>query len=203
MPTFATPPDPDRTTTTGGERKRRHLPGTLRSLALAVLLALVLRFWLIEPRWIPSGSMLPTLQLQDRVLVEKASRRLGRQPRRGDVVVFSPPPSLQASGYGSSRALIKRVVGLPGDRIAVHHGQLRRNGTSLVEPWTVDAMTYEQPEVTVPNHQLWVLGDNRNDSFDSHVWGPLPEQNLLGRAVFRYWPLQRLGWLGGGTAKEQ
>ena len=199
MSTLATPPDPDATSSHGKERRHRLLV-TLRSLALAVTLALVLRFGLIEPRWIPSGSMLPTLQRQDHVLVEKVSQRLGRQPRRGDVVVFRPPAQLLASGYSSSQALIKRVVGLPGDHIAVHGGQLKRNGINLKEPWTAEAMTYEQPEVTVPDRQLWVLGDNRNDSFDSHVWGPLPERNLVGRAVFRYWPLQRLGRLGGGTA---
>lgn len=199
MSTLATPPDPD-TTSSRGKERRHQLLGTLRSLALAVLLALVLRYGLIEPRWIPSGSMLPTLQLQDHVLVEKVSRRLGRQPRRGDVVVFRPPAPLLASGYSSSQALIKRVVGVSGDRIAVHGGQLQRNGTNLEEPWTAGAMTYEQSEVTVPEQQLWVLGDNRNDSFDSHVWGPLPERNLVGRAVFRYWPPQRLGRIGGGTA---
>ena len=165
----------------------------LRTLLLWVALALALRWAVIEPRWIPSGSMLPTLQLEDRVLVEKLRVRLHRPLPAGTVVVFHPPPQLQAAGYGAETALIKRLVGLPGDRIAVHDGQLWRNGQPVRPDWGAEPMAYELPERTVPPGELLVLGDNRNASLDSHLWGTLPEQELIGTAVLRYWPLNRFG----------
>jgi signal peptidase I len=165
----------------------------LRTLLLWVVLALALRWTVIEPRWIPSGSMLPTLQLEDRVLVEKLRVRLHRPLPAGTVVVFHPPPQLQEAGYGAETALIKRLVGLPGDRIAVRDGQLWRNGQPVQPDWRSEPMAYELPELTVPAGELLVLGDNRNASLDSHLWGTLPERELIGTAVLRYWPLQRFG----------
>ena len=171
--------------------------GFWRNLILWALLALLLRWLVVEPRWIPSGSMLPTLQLQDRILVEKVRPRLARSRHghlhRGDVVVFAPPEQLVAAGYDASAALIKRVVGLPGDQLEVHDGRLFRNGEQAAEPWLAEAINYEMAPITVPADQLWVMGDNRNASLDSHLWGSLPETNVLGTAVWRYWPLQRFG----------
>jgi signal peptidase I len=160
---------------------------------LWLVLALVLRWAVIEPRWIPSGSMLPALQLQDRVLVEKLRVRLHRPLPVGTVVVFHPPPPLQAAGYAADSALIKRVVGLPGDRVAVLEGTLIRNGIALHPDWAAEPITYTLPELTVPAGTLMVLGDNRNASLDSHLWGPLPAEQLIGTAVLRYWPLSRFG----------
>ena len=170
---------------------------TLLSLALVVVLTMAVRQWVMEPRWIPSGSMVPTLQVRDLLVVDKLSPRLGCDPQLGDVVVFQPPDALLAMGYDRSQVLIKRVVGLAGDRISVHAGRLERNGQALREPWTAAPMAYEQPEVTVPPHQLWVLGDNRNNSLDSHIWGPLPRDRVVGRALIRYWPPQRWGEISG------
>ena len=164
-------------------------------MALVLVLTLALRHWVMEPRWIPSGSMVPTLQVRDYLLVDKLSAHLGCGPQRGDVVVFQPPDMLVAKGYSPSQVLIKRVVALAGDRVAVHGGQLELNGQALSEPWTAEPMAYEQSEVQVPPHQLWVLGDNRNNSLDSHVWGPLPQNHVVGRALIRYWPPQRWGQL--------
>ena len=112
---------------------------------------------------------------------------------RGDVVVFAPPQALIDAGYDGNTALIKRVVGLPGDQLAVESGQLFRNGQIVDEPWLGEEMDYLMETVTVPDRQLWVMGDNRNASLDSHLWGPLPETNVIGTAVWRYWPLQRFG----------
>jgi signal peptidase I len=165
----------------------------LVALLLWLLVALLLRWLVVEPRWIPSGSMLPTLQLQDRILVEKLRPRLGRPLPPGTVVVFHPPAALVAAGYDPDAALIKRVVAGPGDEVEVRQGQLRRNGVAVEPDWSAQPMDYVLAPFTVPPGQLIVLGDNRNASLDSHVWGPLPRQEVIGTALWRYWPLQRFG----------
>jgi signal peptidase I len=172
----------------------------IRALIPWLLLALVLRWGVLEPRWIPSGSMLPTLQLQDRVLVEKLRPRLERSLPLGTVVVFHPPAPLLAAGYDPDAALIKRVVAGPGDRVEVRQGQLWRNGEPIRPDWTPVTMDYSLAPFTVPRDHLMVLGDNRNASLDSHVWGPLPRSRLIGTAVWRYWPLQRFGPIRISTA---
>jgi len=164
-----------------------------RSLLLWLALALLLRWAVLEPRWIPSGSMLPTLQLQDRILVEKLRPRLGKALPLQSIVVFHAPAALVEAGYDPRAALIKRVVGRAGDRLEVRDGQLWRNGSPVAEPWLAEPIDYRFGPVTVPAGHLMVLGDNRNASFDSHLWGPLPEGDVIGTAVLRYWPLNRLG----------
>ena len=167
------------------------------SLLLWVVLALLLRWQVLEPRWIPSGSMLPTLQLQDRILVEKLRPRFDRATHQAlplnSIVVFAVPPQLVAAGYDPNAALIKRVVGLPGDQLEVRDGQLLRNNSVVNEPWLDEAIDYAMPRVTVPDGALWVMGDNRNASLDSHLWGSLPDNLVIGTAVWRYWPLTRFG----------
>jgi signal peptidase I len=165
----------------------------LRSLLAWLLLALLLRWVVIEPRWIPSGSMLPTLQLRDRILVEKVRARLGDTPPAGAIVVFRPPPVLLAAGYDPDAALVKRVVAGPGDRVEVRDGVLWRNGTALGGDWGREPMNYALAEFTIPAGHVMVLGDNRNASLDSHLWGPLPLDRVVGTAVWRYWPLRRFG----------
>jgi signal peptidase I len=165
----------------------------LRSLLVWVLLALLLRWAVIEPRWIPSGSMLPTLRLRDRVLVEKIRPRLPRALPPGTIVVFHPPPDLIAAGYDPDAALIKRVVAGPGERVEVREGRLWRDGEPAAADWAREPMTYVLPPFTVPQGHLLVLGDNRNASLDSHLWGPLPQREVIGTAVWRYWPLDRFG----------
>ncbi|MCF8140064.1 MAG: signal peptidase I [Cyanobium usitatum Tobar12.5m-G36] len=160
-----------------------------------VLLALVLRWAVLEPRWIPSGSMLPALQLQDRVLVEKLRARLHRPLPIGTVVVFHPPAALIAAGYDPKAALIKRVVAQAGDEVEVRDGVLWRNGSKAAIDWSAELMDYQLEPLMVPPDHLLVLGDNRNASLDSHLWGPLPQKALIGTAVLRYWPLNRFGWL--------
>ena len=171
--------------------------GGWRSLLVWVLLALLLRWQVMEPRWIPSGSMLPTLQLQDRILVEKLRPRFERQRHQAlplnSVVVFHVPEQLVQAGYDPEAALIKRVVGRPGDQLEVKEGQLIRNGRLVEEPWIAERIDYAMAPVEVPEGELWVMGDNRNASLDSHLWGPLPEDDVIGTAIWRYWPLQRFG----------
>jgi signal peptidase I len=165
----------------------------LLSLLLWVVVALLLRALVVEPRWIPSGSMLPSLRLQDRILVEKLRPRLGAELRPGTVVVFHPPASLLAAGYDPDAALIKRVVAGPGQTVAVRGGRLLRDGEPLHPDWSPVRIDYQLEPFIVPEGTLWVMGDNRNASLDSHVWGPLPREEVIGTAIWRYWPLSRFG----------
>lgn len=168
-----------------------HRKGLLRegfeTLALSVLLAFGIRTFVAEARYIPSGSMLPTLEINDRLLIDKVTYNFS-DPDRGDIVVFYPPDLL-----GQKDAFIKRVIGLPGDVIEVKNGQVFVNGDPQQEPYIAAPPEYQYGPVKVPADSYLVLGDNRNKSFDSHNWGFVPEDNVIGRAVLRFWPLDRLG----------
>ena len=161
-----------------------------RNLLLWISIALLIRWQIVEPRWIPSGSMLPTLQLQDKVLIEKVTPRINqiisKEIQRESIIVFHPPNSLKQLGYDENSALIKRVIGVPGDQIEVNEGNLLLNGKLMEESWITEPMNYEMDVITVPKGSLWVLGDNRNNSLDSHIWGPLPKENVIGTAIWRY-----------------
>ena len=171
----------------------REVLSLLRGILPWLLLAVLLRWLVVEPRWIPSGSMLPTLQLEDRVLVQKLLPRLGVNPGVGAIVVFHPPQALLEAGYDGQAALIKRVVAVGGDEVEVRDGRLWRNGVVTDPDWSSGPMGYSLPSLRVPPGHLLVLGDNRNASLDSHLWGPLPVDRVIGTAVWRYWPLDRFG----------
>jgi signal peptidase I len=178
---------------TGAPRKKLFFDN-LKLVAIALVIAAVVRIFIAEPRFIPSPSMVPSLAVGDRLLVEKVSYRL-HLPQRGDIVVFEPPPQLQEYGYLPSQAFIKRVIGLPGQTVQVSAGQVWVDAEPLAEGYILEAPQYEMPPVQVPASSLFVMGDNRNDSNDSHVWGFLPVQNVIGRAAFRFWPLEKMGLL--------
>jgi signal peptidase I len=163
-------------------------------LVIAIVIALGIRSFIAEPRFIPSDSMVPTLLIDDRLIIEKISYR-SRAPQRGDIVVFEPPQILQDRGYKKEQVFIKRVIGEPGDRLTVHDHRVIVNGQALTEPYIAEAPAYELPELTVPAGSIFVMGDNRNNSFDSSRWGFLPIQNIVGRAWVRFWPVDRLGRL--------
>ncbi|CAN5696134.1 signal peptidase I [soil metagenome] len=164
-------------------------------VVIALIISAFVRIFIAEPRYIPSPSMVPTLAVGDRLLVEKVSYRL-HSPQRGDIVVFEPPPQLQEYGYLASQAFIKRVIGLPGQTVRVSQGQVWIDGQPTVERYILESPDYEMPPVQVPAGSLFVMGDNRNDSNDSHVWGFLPTQNVIGRAAFRFWPLDKIERIG-------
>ncbi|WP_088891076.1 signal peptidase I [Leptolyngbya ohadii] len=166
----------------------------LQILGIALVLAIVIRLLVAEPRYIPSDSMVPTLEIGDRLVVEKVAYRF-RLPQRGDIVVFDPPPQLQQFGYAPDKAFIKRVIGTPGDVVQVTQGEVLINGQPLDEPYIAEPPGYEMRSVQVPAEQYFVMGDNRNNSNDSHVWGFLPRQNIIGRAVFCFYPFDRVGFL--------
>ncbi|MBW4516178.1 MAG: signal peptidase I [Timaviella obliquedivisa GSE-PSE-MK23-08B] len=166
----------------------------LQILAIALILAVIIRLFIAEPRYIPSDSMVPTLQIGDRLVIEKVAYRF-RAPIAGEVIVFEPPARLQEYGYSADRAFIKRIIGTPGDQIEIHQGRVYRNNQPLTESYIAEPPQYEMSPVTVPPHQFFVMGDNRNNSNDSHVWGFLPQKNIIGRAIFRFWTLERFGVL--------
>ena len=164
----------------------------IKTLATAAVLAFGIRAFVAEARYIPSSSMEPTLEINDRLIIEKITYRL-RSPQRGDVVVFSPTQTLREQKFKD--AFIKRVIGLPGDTVEVKGGKVYVNETSLREKYIDEAPEYKYGPVKVPQNQYLVLGDNRNNSYDSHYWGFVPRKNLIGRAVIRFWPPNRLGGL--------
>jgi signal peptidase I len=165
---------------------------TIQILVLALGLAFLIRTFVAEPRYIPSESMLPTLEIGDRSIVEKLSYYT-HPPQRGDIIVFAPPPQLQEQGYLEDQAFIKRVIGLPGDSVAVKDGRVYVNQQPLTEAYIAEPPNYAMSPIVVPPQQLFVMGDNRNNSNDSHVWGFLPQANIIGHACFRFWPLERFG----------
>jgi signal peptidase I len=187
------PPEISTSQPVGFWRSQRE---NIQILVIALVLAVVIRLFIAEPRYIPSDSMVPTLAIGDRLVVEKVAYRL-RPPAAGEIIVFDPPQRLQEYGYTGDRAFIKRIMGVPGDRIAVHNGRVYRNDQPLDEPYIAEPPKYEMPAVTVPDRQFFVMGDNRNNSNDSHVWGFLPQDNIIGRAVFRFWTFDRFGRIGG------
>jgi signal peptidase I len=166
---------------------------TIKIFGAALIIAFLLRNFVVEPRFIPSGSMEPTLQVGDRILVDKISGRW-QAPQYGDILIFYPPESPAIED--NRKAYIKRLIGKEGDRIAVQGGQVWRNGQPITEPYIAENPTYSMRTVTVPKGYYWMMGDNRNHSNDSHVWGFLPQQNVIGKAVLRFFPLDdRLGKL--------
>ncbi len=179
--------------TSGEERRttKKKGGGVIEYLViLLVSFALVFGFvrpFVVEAFWIPSGSMVPTLEINDRVLVNKFIYRF-TEPKPGDVVVFS-------SVDDRNTDLIKRVVAVAGDRVAVRTGRLFIDGKPQREPFTNKKFpdrSFSAP-ITVPKGHVFVMGDNRANSSDSRVFGPLPKENIEGEAFLRFWPLGRIG----------
>lgn len=150
----------------------------LETLVLAIVLYFGINAISVRVR-VDGYSMTPTLQNGEYILVNKLAYKTG-EPQRGDIVVFVYPANPQED-------LIKRVIGLPGERVSIHNGVVSIDGLQINEPYIAAAPLYDG-EWVVSEGQLFVLGDNRNESKDSHQWGLLPMENVVGRAVLIYWP---------------
>jgi signal peptidase I len=197
-----TPPAPSR-----GEDMKRFFKELFETLGLALVLFLVIN--LVSARVRVEGySMLPTLQNNEYVLVSRLSPRFWNL-KRGDIIVFRPPMYPEAGwlervlGFptlpGEAEDYIKRVIGLPGETVTIAAGTVKINGVALDETYIADPPSYSG-EWTVPQGELFVLGDNRNSSSDSHSWSFLPIKNVLGKAVLVYWPFSDWKALNGNQA---
>ncbi|MEM8779898.1 MAG: signal peptidase I, partial [Cyanobacteria bacterium P01_G01_bin.49] len=143
-----------------------------QTVATAVILAFGIRTFVAEARYIPSSSMEPTLEINDRLIIEKLSYHF-REPVRGDVVVFNPTEALEAQDFHD--AFIKRIIGLPGEKIEVKNGKVYIDGDEIAEKYIAENPEYDYGPVVVPQEEYLVLGDNRNNSYDSHYWGFVPK----------------------------
>lgn len=195
------------------EPKRRRsfwseLPGLLLT---ALIIAVVIKTFLIQPFWIPSESMLPTIEVNDRVMVNKLAFKLG-DVNRGDIVVFSNPLEpeteesipeavirsvLEAVGIRTRGHddLIKRVVGLPGETVQIQDGRLLVDGVAISEDYTDHSLLGDAGPFEVDDKSVFVMGDNRDESFDSRRFGPIPMEHLVGRAFVIIWPIANISGL--------
>jgi signal peptidase I len=192
-------------------------------VAAALFFAIAIQAYAVKPYVIPSESMAPTLVVGQRLLVDRFSHRIGGDPKLGDITVFKPPAGAEladaqcgAAGEGPSypggaasrrscsrpmsgegpKAFVKRVVGMPGDRIAIRDGHVIRNGRRANEPFAVacgGGAECNLAQITIPAGDYFLMGDNRGNSDDSRYWGPVPLDQIIGRAVVTYWPIGRIG----------
>jgi signal peptidase I len=190
-------------------------------LAVALGIALLVQAFVVKPYRIPSGSMEPTLGIGERVIVNRIGNRLSG-PGVGDIVVFHPPhgadidqcgiagqgpfydgpssrtPCSRPTPTHSKQNFIKRVVGVPGDRIAVRNGHVVRNGVLQKEPYIHacgNGPDCNLAAITVPKDEYFMMGDNRGESDDSRYWGPVPRAWIIGGAFVSYWPPRKIGLL--------
>jgi signal peptidase I len=198
---------------------RRSVAELVVIVAIALGLAIIIQGFIVKPYEIPSASMEPTLTIGQRILVDRLGMHFST-PHVGNIFVFHPPTSETCAdaaegenGLGvdgaapcdvahtkeSSQTYVKRVVGLPGDRLAIRDGHVYRNGRLEPSSYTIpcgDAGECNfRATITVPKGDYYMMGDNRPDSLDSRYWGPVPKQWLIGKAFFTYWPPDRLGFL--------
>lgn len=195
----------------------RGIAELVATVAVAVGAALLIQALVVKPYKIPTSSMVPTLQVNQRILVN----RLATHPGVGDIVVFHPPAGAnndtglqcghpdQGPGHSqpcdiptrraSSQTFVKRVVGLPGDTLRIHNGFAYRNGVeetgAYIQPCREPAVCTFSQTIKVPKGDYYMMGDNRGDSDDSRFWGPVSQTWIIGTAFFTYWPPDRIGTL--------
>ena len=156
------------------------------TILTALVLVIIIRTFLLDSRVVPTPSMVPTIQPGDRLFVEKVTHHF-KGLQRGEVIVFVPPEQSHLK-----EDLIKRLIALPGDTVEIREGKVHINGEAQVEPYLAEPIQYEFSPVTVPEGKIFVLGDNRNRSYDSHEWGYAELDSVKGKALFTYWPFTRM-----------
>lgn len=158
------------------------------SMLGALVIALILRQFIVQSSLVFSGSMIPTLTIDDRLIVNKLVYTFNA-PNRGDIVLFYPP-------INDNRQYVKRLIGLPGDTLEIRRGIVYINNEPLVFPGVTILRDYSfrQPEI-IPEGHYFMMGDNRSNSQDSRFWGYVPKENLIGEALFTYWPINRIRWV--------
>jgi signal peptidase I len=159
----------------------------LRDLVVSVAISAFIIIFLYQPVRVEGTSMLPVLEDQDRLFINKIAYRVG-EIHQGDVVVFEYP-------LDHSKSYIKRVIALPGDRLRIDHGLVYVNGVRLPEPYVPSRFTDErtQPEMVLPPNEYFMMGDHRSISSDSRDFGPVDRDLIYGKAVFVYWPMEQVG----------
>jgi signal peptidase I len=177
------------------ERSRSVLLGTVawfRDLMLSVLIALLVILFLYRPVKVEGTSMMPTINDQERLFINQFSYKFGLGDiKRGDTVVFWSPETPD----GTSKSYIERVIGIPGDTVAVEDGFVYVNGKKIAEQYVAQEYRDDRsyPATVIPADRYFVLGDDRVSSNDSRSWGLVPRANIYGKAVFVFWPLQHAG----------
>ena len=161
----------------------------IETVLYALVLAMLLRTFVIQAFWIPSGSMIPTLEIGDRVLVLKFWYMLPKiEPKRGDIIVFKFP-------MDPKRDFVKRLIGTPGDTVEIKEGRVFVNGREIAEPYVQNTDNFNMEPQVIPEKKYFCLGDNRPNSQDGRFWGYVPENFIRGPALVRYWPISRIGLL--------
>lgn len=190
------------------------------TVAVALFFALTIQAFAVKPYRIPSESMVPTLEIGQRILVNRFSHKIGGDPKLGDVTVFTPPEGTETRECGNTgqgpyydggeearqpcakptpkkadTTFVKRVVGMPGDTIAIANGHVIRNGKRVSEPFASECSTAEcnLNPIKIPADSYFMMGDNRGNSEDSRFWGPVPRKWIIGKAVATYWPPKEMG----------
>ena len=169
------------------ESQHTSMRAWARDLILSVLVSIFIIVFLYQPVRVEGTSMLPMLEDQDRLFINKMAYRMG-EIRRGDVVVFLYP-------HDHQKSYIKRVIALPGDDLRIDHGRVYVNGNRVVEGYVPPryADDRSEPEMTLPEHEYFLMGDHRSISSDSREFGPVDRSLIYGKAAFVYWPVDQVG----------
>ena len=169
----------------------RWVREVVETVVIALVLAFVILTFIVGTFWVPSGSMEQTLMVNDRIMAYKLFYDI-EDVERGEIIIFKFP-------LDPRKDFVKRVIGLPGDRVELKNKQVYVNNTPLVEPYVVHSDSWdagfprdEYGPIIVPDDALFVLGDNRDNSEDSRYWGFVPAENIVGDVFLRYWPLWRI-----------